>query len=337
MKEVIMMILPEPLQQKVEQYIDGYKQLKSALKWKVSDKTLMMVASIYVVNNKTLNISQFTELSEHIKSQVGLLSTLRGYQRFTIAAMLDVRFENPNAKFEEFIDLYEQLIQGGFKRDSFSYIAAMILLTNDPDGSDHRESIERALAIYKGMKAQHFFLTSTVDYPLAVLLAKVDTDIQILLDLTKTYYDELSKHGFRKGNDLQFLSHILSLQYEEKPNVLIERSLNILDKFKQSRRRLKTMHYPEIGLLALLEDGIQEIDFVLQLEDQLNNEKAFKWHKDMNFIMAVNFLMTDKMKESMILETGIFTTFEALMQAQQAAMIAAVTSVSVASSNSNTN
>ncbi|WP_216829590.1 DUF4003 family protein [Alkalihalobacterium elongatum] len=329
-------MLQEPLQQKMTQYIDGYHQLKKELKWRVSDKTLMMIASIYVVNNKPLNITRFTELSEYIKTQVGMLSTLRGYQRFTIAAMLDVRFENPKEKFQEFIDLYERLIQGGFSRSPFSYIAAMVLLTNDPDESDHQESIESALAIYKGMKAQHFFLTSTADYPLAVLLAKVDTDKQKLLDLTETYYNELSKNGFRKGNDLQFLSHILSLQFDEKPKVLIERSLNILEKFKESKRRLKTMHFPEVGLLALLEDGISQIDLVLELEEQLNNEKAFKWYKDMNFIMAVNFLMTDKMKESMILETGIFTTFEALMQAQQAAMIAAVASVSVTTNSNNT-
>ncbi|OLO26509.1 hypothetical protein BTR23_22715 [Alkalihalophilus pseudofirmus] len=327
-------MLPEQLQQKADQYIDGYEQLKKELKWRVSDRILMMVTSIYVVNNKTLNIPHFIELSEYIKNQVGMLSTLKSYQRFTIAALLSVRFENPKEKFHDFIELYENLVRGGFNRGAFSYIAAMVLLTNDPDESDHKDSIERALTIYKGMKAQHYFLTSTVDYPLAVLLAKVDTDIPKLLELTATYYDRLSKNGFKKGNDLQFLSHILSLQHETDPNILSNRAVSLFELLKQNRKNLKSMHYPEVGLLGLLEDGKHHIDLILQLENKLNKEKSLKLYKDMNFIIAVNFLMTDKMKESMILETGIFTTFEALMQAQQAAMIAAVSTTITGTSTS---
>ncbi|WP_209123786.1 DUF4003 family protein [Alkalihalobacillus sp. BA299] len=330
-------MLLDPFQPKMEQYIDGYKQLKKELKWRVSDRNLMMVSSIYVVHNKRLNISHFIKLSDYIKNQVNMLSTLKSYQRFTIAALLDVHFDNAEEKFHEFINLYDELIQRGFSRGAFTYLAAMVLLTNDPDKSDHKVSIERALSIYKVMKAQHYFLTSTTDYPLAVLLARVDANFEKLLELTKLYYDRLSKNGFSKGNELQFLSHILSLQHGIDPNILITRSVTIFETLKRRRKRLKPIHYPEIGLLTFFDDGVNEIEIVLQLEKDLNKEKVFKWYKDMNFMMVVNFLMTDKMEESMVLETGIFTTFEALIQAQQAAMVAAISNITVTSNSTNTN
>lgn len=41
------------LQDKVQEYTNIYEQLYKSLKWKVSDtKTLMIVASMYVVNQK---------------------------------------------------------------------------------------------------------------------------------------------------------------------------------------------------------------------------------------------------------------------------------------------
>lgn len=52
------------LQKKVNQYKDIYAQLKRELKWKVSDqRTLMMVASMYVVNGQSFNLKRFLDLT----------------------------------------------------------------------------------------------------------------------------------------------------------------------------------------------------------------------------------------------------------------------------------
>lgn len=322
------------LQQKIEQYKDVYSKVKDKLKWKVSDqRTLMMLASMYVINDQPFNLKRFLDLSNYIKDEVGMFSTLKSSQRFTTAAMLDVRFDPPQKKFHEFIDLYEKLVDHGFDRGSFTYIASLVMLTNHPDSSDHQGSIERSLAIHKGMKKEHIFLTTNNDYPLAVLLAELDGEIGDLMELIEGFYDKLDANGFHKGNDLQFLSHILALDKETDKEALVERCLHLFNTFKQAGNKPKAMHYPEIGMLALLEEGTKEVEAIQQIVDQLNAEKLFKWHKDMNFIMAVNFIMSDKITDSNLIETGIYTTMEAIIQAQQAAMLAAVAGASAAASS----
>ncbi|MCI4622833.1 DUF4003 domain-containing protein [Priestia megaterium] len=145
-------MLPETIQQKVEQYRGFYISLKNELKWKVADhKQFMAIASMYVVKGKSPQLQPYIELSDYIKNQVGMFSTLKSSQRFTIAAMLDTRYENPKETFYEFLDVYDQLVQGGFTRGAFTYIAASAMLSNESSRS-HKEMVRRSVEIYQGMK-----------------------------------------------------------------------------------------------------------------------------------------------------------------------------------------
>lgn len=321
------------LQNKVNEYASIYEQLYKSLKWKVSDtRTLMMVASMYVVNQKEFNLQNFLEISEGIKKNVGMFSTLNSTHRFTFAAMLDVRFANPMDKFFDLMKIYDQLIDSKFSRESFTYLCAYLLLL-DEKSSDLQKTIDRSISFYKGMKSNHFFLTSSSDYPLAVLLAYEEGSVEELLETMEHYYDYLAQNGFWKGNDLQFLSHILSLHPNDK-NTVTERCTTLLDEFKRRGDiKLRKLHYPVLGLLSFLEKGDQELDTIREIHTQLNQNKLFKWNKDINLIFAINFLMSEKIENRSLLGTNMYTIIESIIQAQQAVMVATVTSAAVASSS----
>ncbi|HZG59566.1 MAG TPA: DUF4003 family protein [Anoxybacillus sp.] len=327
-------MLTARLQQKIKRYKAIYAQLKDELKWKVLDQRILMtVASMYVVNDQEFHLQRFLRISHYMKEQVGMFSLLKSYQRFPTAAVLDIRFEKPEEKFREFLNLYEKFIQFGFARGTFTYLAALALMSTSEDHNDYEEKLERSLAVYKGMKAKHFFLTTSADYPLAVLLANTEEDVNKLLDRIESFYEKLSAKGVRKGNDLQFLSHILALNKETEADVLVGRCVRLFDLFKRSGTKLKAMHYPMIGLLAFVDECEKEMATIQQLINELHSEKFFKWHKDINIMMAVNFWMSDKIENARLLETEIYTAIEILIQAQQAAFIAALAATSATSSS----
>lgn len=322
------------LQDKVHEYANIYEQLYKSLKWKVSDtRSLMMVASMYVVNQKPFDLQRFLEISQEIKKNVGMFSTLNSPHRFTYAAMLDVRFDKPIEKFIELLKIYDQLIDSKFSRESFTYLCAYLLLVDDKI-SNLQTRIERSMSFYKGMKSNHFFLTSSSDYPLAVLIANEEGTVDELLETMEYYYEKLAQSGFWKGNDLQFLSHILSLHPSEK-NVVMERCLTLFDEFKRRGDiKLRKLHYPVLGLLSFLENGDQELDTIKEIHSQLNQNKRFKWNKDINLILAINFLMSEKIENSSLIGANMYTIIESIIQAQQAVMVATVTSAAVTSSSS---
>ncbi|WP_368665722.1 DUF4003 family protein [Pseudomonas sp. 2995-3] len=51
----------------------------------------------------------------------------------------------------------------------------------------------------------------------------------------------------------------------------------------------------------------------MKLYEQLNGEKSFRWHKDMNFIMAANFIVKDRVEEASLISTGLQTTVETVI------------------------
>lgn len=63
------------------------------------------------------------------------------------------------------------------------------------------------------------------------------------------------------------------------------------------------MHYPVLGLLSFLENGVQEFDRIKEIHTQLNQNKRFKWNKDINLILAINFLMSEKIDNSSLIGT----------------------------------
>ncbi|MBM7703729.1 DUF4003 family protein [Metabacillus iocasae] len=318
--------------EKVTRYEEIYTMLKKKFKWSLADsRTFMMVASMYVVNKRDFDLERYSRLSDYIKNEVGTFSTLKSQERFTIAAMLDIRTDYPQQAFQPFIRIYEEFVQEGFSRNIFTYLSALILMTNESHNQHYQPQIERALQVYKGMRKNHFFLTSHSDYPLAVLLAAQDKEIDPLLQHVETLYNQLHANGFKKGNDLQFLSHILSLI--DNQNRLVERTVELQDRFKQSGFKIKTMHYPSLGLMTLLDHSYQEIDKIQHVTALLNKEKAFKWYKDINFMMATSFVLSEQLDDTSLLETKMYTIMETILQAQQTAMMGTLIAASAASSS----
>jgi hypothetical protein len=69
--------------------------------------------------------------------------------------------------------------------------------------------------------------------------------------------------------------------------------------------------------------------------DRLNFDKKFKWQKDINFMVAIVFLLKEQTEFGDLVTTGLSTSIESILQAQQAAMIASVSAATAAASSSN--
>ncbi|GIO26793.1 DUF4003 family protein [Ornithinibacillus bavariensis] len=318
----------------VQSYLNTYEALKPHIKWKVSDKRIiMMVAAIYILNDEEIQIDRFLSLAEKIKSQSPLFSPLRSHARYTTAAVFDVKLEHPAEEIQSLLDLYERFRSLRFGSGIYTYHAATILLTSGHE--DIEAIIRKAKEIYNGMKQEHTFLTSSSDYPLATLLA-LDNKPDIINHI-EGFYRELNNNGFRKGNDLQFLSHILALGDKEKSTNLISRAVQVFDAFARSKLRAKPIYYPVMGMLALLPQKEFSMDAVVALYDELNEHKDFKWQKDMNVMLASSIFVSGKLEQEHVAETSLNTILEAILEAQQVVMITTMAAVTAANTSSNSN
>ncbi|QAS51423.1 DUF4003 family protein [Halobacillus litoralis] len=325
------MPLSKELAQLKETYTDVYEQLRKEMRW-TDKKIVMMVASVYVTSDRKLDIHRYLKLCETIKKDAGMFSYLKSPLRYSVAAMLDSSFEDPFEAFNEMMKVYKSMIHYGFNRSQYTYLAAVAMIQNDPRESEYKEKVQRAVEIHQLMKKEHPFLTSHDDYPLAVLLSQREVDTETLIVQVEHIYRSLDRNGFRKGNHLQFLSHMLSLDEAHTADELIDRTVNAANAIKSSDIRFKSMLYPEAGLLAFLGDEENKVYDIKDFKKALDQEGPFKWQNDMNVKIAVNILVSHQLQEANNLQTGLFTTLETIMQAQQVATLAGVTGATAAAS-----
>ncbi|WP_047980935.1 DUF4003 family protein [Ornithinibacillus contaminans] len=320
------------METKLNQLNHIYQELKESLKWKVSDKRILMtIASIYVINHKEFRVDRFRAIAEKIKDHASVFSSLRSQSRFTTAAMLDVNFEQPENKIQDLFNLYDLYRAEKFASGTYTYIAASILLTRAQ--ANPEKTIQRAKELYNGMKKEHVFLTSSDDYPLATLLALEEASN--VIERMEEFYVALNNEGLSKGNHLQFLSHILTLGSAADASTLINRTTAVADSLKLAGIKSKTIYYPIFGMLALLPHEKFAAEQIVSIYESLNQEKEFKWQKDMNFMLAASFFVHDELEHDGLAETSLTTILEAILQAQQAVMIATITAATAASSSSN--
>ncbi|PRP50357.1 hypothetical protein C7B63_11810 [Bacillus halotolerans] len=320
-------MLTNDLKDKTNQYISIYDELKSKLRWKVAhNQILMLISSAYIVNKRDFDFQRFYDLSSYIKSNIGSFSTLNSHHRFTVASILDIHFQHEAKQaFLTFINVYSQMVKLGYKRDIFTYLSALIMLTGKTETINQREQMNMGLSVYQQMKKNHYFLTSTQNVPLAVLLAQNENGLRAL-NKAETCYQLLSANGFKKGQYLQHVSHILALQSEKDPETLVSQCKLIFQSITESHKKPKDFHYPDLALLTFLEEP--DIKTVLGITHELNQEKAFKWEKDMNFKIAVSLYLSKYMEKNLLMESGLYTAIETAIQAQQAAATAVIISSS---------
>ncbi|PLT27992.1 DUF4003 family protein [Peribacillus deserti] len=317
-----------------ETYKDIYLQLKSELKWKVSDpRSLMMISALYAVNNTTFDMEKLHSLSSFIKKSVGVFSPLKTYVRYNLAAMLLVRHDDAEAKFIELNEIYDKMITRGFSRGTFTYFSAFSVLTGRDETKKEEDLMEKSILLYKAMRKKHYFLTSASDYPLSVLIAQNDASIEYLIARMEYFYSSLSDGLFSKSDQLQFLSHILTLDQTSGDKALIEKCQQLYQLLKDKGIKPKPKIYPVIGLLSILEEPAEELDSVVKLTELLNSKKVFKWYKEENFMFAVHLTVSKKLQHTHVSEIGISTAIETIIQAQQAAMTAAVVGASAAAAS----
>ncbi|NRD77894.1 DUF4003 domain-containing protein [Bacillus sp. BRMEA1] len=320
------------LKESLSIYQDIYSQLYSVLKWKADKRFLMLIAAMYATNSKDFSLKAYLDIADYIKENAGFFSSLKSAQRFTTAATLDTSTSDAKEGFHRFMMIYEKLIEKGFGRSVYTYISAGSLINVSSEQINYM--VQRTFDIYRQMRKNHFFLTGSDDYPLAAILAQQESDPEQIIIRVEEHYKALQQKGFSIGNNLQFLSHILALDRFNNPEEKAEKCLQIRNLLKEAKLKANSSYYPYIGMLSFLKDIERNIESLRVINDDLNADKNFKWNKDVNFMISVVLLMNPLNSMNEAAKTGLNTSIEALIQAQQAAMTASMAAAAASNSSS---
>lgn len=199
------------------------------------------------IRNVDADVDKINNCIDLIRSNSGFFSNFRGNNLLTTAVNLSIQ-NNPKESFKEIIGIYNEL-KNHFFTNEFLVLAAQIIYnykgTNDVD-----VLVRNTRKAYNLMKENHMFLTGQEDISSAALIAVTSRNLdETFIDMEKCY-DILRQNGFWAGNNLQALTHILSLfegTSEEKCNKVV-----ILDTIlRKYSTPLTSYSLPILGVAAL--------------------------------------------------------------------------------------
>ncbi|OLN23989.1 hypothetical protein BTO30_00785 [Domibacillus antri] len=288
---------------------------KTAGKW-MDKRLVLLTAAQFAARQERIDEREFTAVSNKIKKTGSIFSPLRTIH-FPMTGLLMTKEGDPDESLEKLLLHYETLRSAGFRSSVYTYIAAFLV-----EGSTKPERIKE---IFEEMKRYHRFLTSHEDYPAAVIMAKRPESAGDLVDSSERYYRLLNDHGFWKGNDLQFLANMLVMDglFQKQP---AESVLQAKSELEGRGLRVKSMHYPALGVIAL--SG--KIEEAAKMAKELKDTQQLKWSKDMAITISAIFAPQAYIDSS----AGLTASVQAMVQAQQAAIAATAAGVFAASSSS---
>ncbi|WP_277583988.1 DUF4003 family protein [Psychrobacillus antarcticus] len=319
------------VEQKLEQ---TFNALKKTVGWTVDKRITLSLAGYYVTLEKEFDETRYQEIATHLKKRAGIFSALRSHLHPLFVATLDVSGVDSEQAVNLLMEKADALKQFGFKMNSYTYLAALMM-------SDQKDQwpfeMKMAHKLMDDMKGHHRFLTSTDDYPYAMFLGKMEGDTAVRAETMNRYYKELKQHKFYTGNELQWMSQVLTYSnpvYEEN---MVSRAVIIRNGLKSVKIKTSQAQYPIIGFMAALKLEEEQLNEVVASYESIANMKLFSWYKDSALPIAFGLSLRSSKEAYATAAISMATSLELILQAQQAIMISTIAATSVASANSGSN
>ncbi len=312
------------------QFTKTVEEVSKAVGWTVDRKIVLAIASAYVASGKAFDTVKYKEVLQEMKKQSSWMSPLRTAVGYSIAANL-MQQEDSEQAVNNLLTNVRIMKEAKFRSGNFTFIGAQFLTKEEDEKRAHAQA---ARALFEAIREHHRFLTSYDDIPYAVLLSSPSDDVVLRAETMNRYYKELRTYNFNAGNELQWLSQILTFLSPRFDSNLVPSVVTIRDTLKKQDVKVKTMHYPLLGFLAILEVNQAQLQQIMELYHELKGMKLLKWHREFVLFMAIQIAIHEMAKIQQSLSMTIMSSIELLIQAQQAAMIGAVTAAAVASNSS---
>lgn len=325
------------LKQRCELFVKNRDIMKDDFRWENS-MMFPLCASIYTERGLEINPDKIKICKEIIKNNTGIFSSFKGIPFMALANLLSLE-DNPESKFSDVLKIYD-ILRNEFHSSTYLPLSAFII-SYISETDDYVRVAQKTKDIYKKMKNEHPFLTSSEDCSYAVLTALSNLQEDEAIDEMEKCYDILNSKFF-SANAVQSLSHTLALGEEssvEKCNKVID----IFDQLKEKNCKFGTgVELSVLGLLAITTENIDKaVNDIVEVNEYLLSRKgfgAFGTGKTQRIMYSAILVSQENKKQfsEHTMNIAAVNSITNIIIAQQAAMTAVIASSAAASSaNSN--
>ena len=316
-----------PADDPVESYLRTFERLRARKRWSANSVTFRFVALSLGAAASSIGYDRLEEVATELRKRARWASPLKSEIRYVVAAMILRRGQDPaaiHARVFETRDAFTTHRLPG--RGTGATLAALLLALHHEAGPVPQREVERLATIYRRWRREHRWLTGSSDLPAAALHAAREVPVEVLAADVERAYARLNDAGFRRGNQLQLVSHLLAVD-PRGTDTGVQRFCAVADRLRAADERVGAGRYDEVALLALTQGRPGDVvDRVLRHRDRLRAVKP-RPEKAVAFTLASGIELaadTEVAGERDASDLAALQSIQAILDAQQAAMIAAV-------------
>lgn len=309
----------------VERYLEVFEDLRRRKRWSTDRNVLRFAALTLAPIDVRDPGARLEATAKDLAKEAGIFSPLRSSIRHVVAAMLLRRKLAPRPTVRRIKETLEYFKEHKLRRGGTHPLLAALLLVLNADGkSVPKQRVARLKAIIDRWNQDHRFLTGVDDYPMAAMHAGREVDIQALGADVEEIYQALRKARFNRGNQLQLVSHLLTLS-ELGPRAAAMRFTRLAAALKKQGQRISISQYDEVALLALGSGRPAEIAaLAIRYRDRVRAAKP-RPQASLAFSLAAGLVLAEQAERAGDLG-GVGTAanlraVQALIEAQQAVMV----------------
>ncbi|MCA8941330.1 MAG: DUF4003 family protein [Planctomycetes bacterium] len=273
-------------------------------------------------------------MNDEIDREVGTFGAITKDARLVLAAMLYASGDSVRGFYDQVARVRRMFREHGMRRaGSYETMATWILHRQASGRPVEAATVARMRAIYDGMKSHHWWLTGPDDFPACALLTSAKGEPTAICNRIESIYQALRQEGFSSGDPLQTAANVLHF-VGLSPHETARRYARLADEFRRAGIRMWQSDYDELAILCFLEhDATTIVPRVVDRRAQMERLHPKPDHvQTFNLACSVVFLELVQVDRALhhITDAKALTDIQAVVAAQQAAVIAAVTSATAA-------
>lgn len=256
----------------VDLLIKNSKELNNLDSIFLNNAFLKCNALTITLKEKRADAERLKEAMRIVKKNVGVFSRLRGNNLITVATVMSLE-NNMEETLEKINTIYGQL-KDEFLTSEYLALAAIVIF-NARERVNVQESIKKTRVVYEYMKKNHRFLTGSEDVTAAAMIAITSENIESTMKIAEEYYEGLKEKGYWSGNNLQTLSHIITL-FNGEINENIDKIYLMDNALRTKGIKIKSYSLPLLGVSAFISEDFDIFAMkVKEVNERLKTEKGF--------------------------------------------------------------
>lgn len=239
-------------------FIENRDILKKAFKFEIT-YIYPACAALLVESGVRADAERITLARKLLKERTGMFSEFRGIGSLIMAVILSLSEDTEYmlaALQRGYVEIKEEA-----ELPALQYRAILSALVADvSDKAERRRIMIEAKYVYRLMKDNHRFLTSSEDTSFAVLAAVMGKNGAAFANEAESCYRYITENiGWHGGDFVWALSCVLAL-YDESTSVKCERVLSLYNElYSYGKKFGKGMELPALGVLAMLTDNSSDL------------------------------------------------------------------------------